>query len=59
MYSCTLYLVVTYFKTGWVEDNFRWGYPEAMYKNRVKNDGKSFEIPALLSCEGGNPGQEN
>ena len=25
-----------------------------MYKNRVKNDRKKFEIPARLSCERGN-----
>ena len=25
-----------------------------MYKNRVKNDRKCFEIPALLSCKRGN-----
>ena len=24
---------------------------QGMYKNRVKNDRKKFEIPALLSCE--------
>ena len=24
-----------------------------MYKNRVQNDSKVFEIPALLSCEQG------
>ena len=28
---------------------------QGMYKNRVKNDWKKFEIPALLSCEQGNP----
>ena len=27
---------------------------EGMYKNRVGNDRKIFEIPALLSCERGN-----
>ena len=30
-----------------------------MYKNREKNNRKNFEIPALLSCEWGNPEQEN
>ena len=25
-----------------------------MYKDRVENDRKTFEIPALLSCERGN-----
>ena len=29
-------------------------YLEVMYKNRVENDGKLFEIPALLSCKRGN-----
>ena len=27
------------------------GMNQGMYKNRVKNDRKNFEIPALLSCE--------
>ena len=27
---------------------------QGMYKNRVENDRKSFEIPALLSCKRGN-----
>ena len=27
---------------------------QVMYKNRVENDIKFFEIPALLSCEWGN-----
>ena len=30
-----------------------------MYENRVKNDRNNFEIPALLSCERGNPEWEN
>ena len=33
--------------------------PQGMYKNRVENDGNFFEIPTLLSCERGNPEQEN
>ena len=28
---------------------------QGMYKNRVENDRNFFEIPALLSCEPGNP----
>ena len=28
-----------------------------MYKNRVENDRIVFEIPALLSCECGNPAE--
>ena len=27
---------------------------QGMYKNRVENDRKFYEIPALLSCEWGN-----
>ena len=27
---------------------------QGMYKNRVENDRKKFEIPALLFCEWGN-----
>ena len=30
-----------------------------MYKNKVKNDRKIFEIPALLSCEWGTPEWES
>ena len=30
---------------------------EGMYKNRVKNDRKYFEIPTLSSCERGNPAE--
>ena len=32
---------------------------EGMYKNRVKNDRNLFEVPALLSCERGNPERVN
>ena len=32
---------------------------QGMYKNRVNNDRFFFAIPALLSCERGNPEQEN
>ena len=32
---------------------------QGMYKNRVKNDRKFFEIPSHLSCEWGKPEQEN
>ena len=32
---------------------------EGMYKNRVKNSSKIFEIPALLSSQQGNPEREN
>ena len=32
---------------------------QGMYKNRVKNDRKIFEIPALLSSQQGNPEREN
>ena len=28
---------------------------QGMYKNRVKNDIKNFEIPVLVSCKRGNP----
>ena len=34
-------------------------YCQGMYKSRVENDINFFEIPALLSCERGNPEQEN
>ena len=33
--------------------------PGGKQKNRVKNDRNNFEIPALLSCEWGNPEWEN
>ena len=34
-------------------------FNQDMYKNRAKNDKNFFEIPVLLSCEQGNPEQEN
>ena len=30
---------------------------QGMYKNRVENMRNFFEIPALLSCEQGNPAE--
>ena len=38
---------------------FPWANQVFMSKNRVKNNRKIFEIPALLSCEWGNPEWEN
>ena len=32
---------------------------QGMYKHRVENNGNFFEIPALLSCERGNPEEGN
>ena len=35
------------------------GFSQGMYKNWIENDRIFFEIPTLLSCEWGNPEQEN
>ena len=34
---------------------FTFYFTQGMYEKRVKNDRKSFEIPALLSCNQENP----
>ena len=36
---------------------FTYTCKQGMYKNRVENDRIFFEIPALLSCERGNPAE--
>ena len=40
-----------------IEKQCKSGY--VLYKNKVNNDRIFFEIPALSTCERGNPEQEN